>query len=52
MAGNLDEHMHLLLPTLIRLFQPGASDAPLDIRRATIRAFTNLAPTVQVKEYK
>lgn len=47
-GGNLDEHMHLLLPALIRLFQPDASDAPLDIRRATIRAFTNLAPTVQV----
>ena len=47
-AGNLDEHMHLLLPALIRLFKPDASDAPLDIRRATIRALIQLIPVVQV----
>ncbi|MCO5558518.1 hypothetical protein L7F22_012103 [Adiantum nelumboides] len=47
-GGNLDEHVHLLLPVLIRLFQPNASVAPLEIRRATLRAFTKLAPTVQV----
>lgn len=47
-GGNLDEHMNLLLPALIRLFQPDASDAPLEIRRATIKALTHLLPAVQV----
>ena len=43
--GTLDEHMHLLLPALIRLFKV---DAPVDIRRASIRTLTRLIPRVQV----
>ncbi|XP_023553781.1 serine/threonine-protein kinase TOR [Cucurbita pepo subsp. pepo] len=44
-GGTLDEHMHLLLPALIRLFKV---DAPVDIRRASIRTLTRLIPRVQV----
>ncbi|KGN43836.1 serine/threonine-protein kinase TOR [Cucumis sativus] len=44
-GGTLDEHMHLLLPALIRLFKV---DAPADIRRAAIRTLTRLIPRVQV----
>ncbi|CAN0830278.1 Serine/threonine-protein kinase TOR [Linum grandiflorum] len=40
-AGTLDEHMHLLFPALIRLFK---MDAPVDIRRATIKTLTRLIP--------
>lgn len=43
--GTLDEHMHLLLPALIRLFKV---DAPVDIRRAAIKTLTRLIPRVQV----
>lgn len=43
--GTLDEHMHLLLPALIRLFKV---DASVDIRRAAIKALTRLIPRVQV----
>lgn len=44
-VGTLDEHMHLLLPALIRLFKV---DAPTDIRCAAIRTLTRLIPRVQV----
>ncbi|XP_042517087.1 serine/threonine-protein kinase TOR isoform X2 [Macadamia integrifolia] len=44
-GGTLDEHMHLLLPALIRLFKV---DASVDIRRAGIKTLTRLIPRVQV----
>ncbi|KAI4295808.1 hypothetical protein L6164_035812 [Bauhinia variegata] len=44
-GGTLDEHMHLLLPALIRLFKV---DASVDIRRAAINTLTKLIPRVQV----
>ncbi|XP_011030285.1 PREDICTED: serine/threonine-protein kinase TOR-like isoform X2 [Populus euphratica] len=44
-GGTLDEHMHLLLPALIRLFKV---DASVDIRRAAIKTLTRLIPCVQV----
>lgn len=43
--GTLDEHMHLLLPALIRLFEVDASVA---IRRAAFKTLTRLIPRVQV----
>lgn len=47
-AGTLDEHMHLLLPALIRLFKV---DASLDVRRRAINTLTKLIPRVQVGYY-
>ncbi|XP_027362305.1 serine/threonine-protein kinase TOR isoform X2 [Abrus precatorius] len=44
-GGTLDEHMHLLLPALIRLFKV---DASVDIRRASIKTLIRLIPRVQV----
>ncbi|KAF4382019.1 hypothetical protein CsatB_005984 [Cannabis sativa] len=44
-GGTLDEHMHLLLPALIRLFKMEAS---VKIRRAAINTLTRLIPRVQV----
>ncbi|KAF6153004.1 hypothetical protein GIB67_021609 [Kingdonia uniflora] len=44
-GGILDEHMHLLLPALIRLFKAGA---PAVIRQASIQTLTKLIPCVQV----
>ncbi|KAF6172500.1 hypothetical protein GIB67_007013 [Kingdonia uniflora] len=44
-GGTLDEHMHLLLPALVRLFK---ADAPAVIRRAAIQTLTKLIPCVQV----
>ncbi|VVB07643.1 unnamed protein product [Arabis nemorensis] len=42
---TLDEHMHLLLPALIRLFKV---DAPVAIRRDAIKTLTRVLPCVQV----
>ncbi|KAL7199558.1 hypothetical protein ACSBR2_021782 [Camellia fascicularis] len=44
-GGTLDEHMHLLLPALIRLFNV---DASVNIRHAAIKTLTRLIPRVQV----
>ncbi|XP_054777757.1 serine/threonine-protein kinase TOR isoform X2 [Prosopis cineraria] len=44
-GGTLDEHMHLLLPALVRLFKV---DASVDTRRAAIKTLTRLIPRVQV----
>ncbi|KAJ6818004.1 serine/threonine-protein kinase TOR [Iris pallida] len=44
-GGTLDEHMHLLLPALIRLFKV---DASIDVRRSAINTLTILIPRVQV----
>ncbi|PWA13638.1 PIK-related kinase, FAT [Artemisia annua] len=45
-GGTLDEHMHLLLPALIRLF---IVDASVDIRRAAIKTLIRIIPRVQVR---
>ncbi|GAB2218008.1 hypothetical protein Droror1_Dr00001223 [Drosera rotundifolia] len=44
-GGTLDEHMHLLVPVLIRLIKVEAS---VDTRLATISTLTRLIPRVQV----
>ncbi|GER42126.1 serine/threonine protein kinase mTOR [Striga asiatica] len=44
-GGTLDDHMHLLLPALIRIFK---LDASVEVRRAAIRTLTKLIPRVQV----
>ncbi|CAH1417873.1 unnamed protein product [Lactuca virosa] len=46
-GGTLDGHMHLLLPSLIRLFKV---DAFVDIRRAPIKTLIRLIPHVQVND--
>ncbi|KAL2621813.1 hypothetical protein R1flu_002018 [Riccia fluitans] len=47
-GGTLDEHMHLLLPALVRLFRPDVSNAPNEIRRAAIKTLARLLPRMQV----
>ncbi|XP_057788062.1 serine/threonine-protein kinase TOR isoform X2 [Salvia miltiorrhiza] len=44
-GGTLDEHMHLLLPALIRIFKANAS---VEVRCAAIRTLIRLIPRVQV----
>lgn len=44
-VGTLDEHMHLLLPALIRLFKV---DASVGIKHRAINTLTKLIPRVQV----
>ncbi|XP_047947439.1 serine/threonine-protein kinase TOR-like isoform X2 [Salvia hispanica] len=44
-GGTLDEHMHLLLPALIRIFK---ANAPVEVRCAAIRTLIRLISRVQV----
>ncbi|KAL1534483.1 non-specific serine/threonine protein kinase [Salvia divinorum] len=44
-GGTLDEHMHLLLPALIRIFK---ANALVEVRCAAIRSLIRLIPRVQV----
>jgi FKBP12-rapamycin complex-associated protein len=44
----MDEHMHLVLPALMRLLKPSVLDAPVEIRRATIKTLSRLLPTMHV----
>jgi serine/threonine-protein kinase mTOR len=44
LLGNLDEHMHLVAPVLVRLFKVEL----VDIRRRAIITLTKLIPKVQV----
>lgn len=46
LLGTLDEHMHLLLPALIRIFKANAS---VEVRCAAIRTLIRLIPRVQVE---
>lgn len=50
-SGSVDEHMHLLLPALVRLFRPDVSNAPPEIRRAAIKTLGRLLPCVQVRTF-
>ncbi|WMV24574.1 hypothetical protein MTR67_017959 [Solanum verrucosum] len=45
-GGTLDEHMHLLFPTLIRLFKV---DASVEVRHGAIKTLTKLIPCVQTE---
>jgi serine/threonine-protein kinase mTOR len=45
--GNMDEHMHLVAPLLVRLFKVEL----VDIRRRAIVTLTKLIPKVQVSLY-
>lgn len=50
-SGSLDEHMHLLLPALVRLFRPDVSNAPIEIRSAAIKTLARLLPRMQVYDF-
>jgi FKBP12-rapamycin complex-associated protein len=43
--------MYLLLPTLVRLFKPDISNAPLEIKQATINMFGRILPSMEVGSY-
>jgi FKBP12-rapamycin complex-associated protein len=44
----LEEHLHLLLPALMRLASPAVSGTPLDVRRAVLRSLKRLLPRMRL----
>jgi len=47
----LEEHLHLLLPALMRLVSPAVSGTPLDVRRAVLRSLKRLLPRMRLAGY-
>eukprot|EP00898_Chlorokybus_atmophyticus_P008681 jgi/Chlat1/8814/Chrsp90S08148 len=50
-GGNVDEHLHLLLPAYVRLFKPGVTSAPLEVRRIAIQSLAKLLQRMQLTGY-
>lgn len=44
----MEEYLHLLLPSLVRLISPAVSSTPLDMRRAVLRSLKRLLPRLQL----
>jgi FKBP12-rapamycin complex-associated protein len=44
----LEEHLHLLLPALMRLVSPAVSVTPLDVRRSVLRSLKRLLPRMRL----
>lgn len=51
LGPSVEEHLHLLLPALVRLISPSVSVTPLDIRRAVLRSMKRLLPRMQLAGY-
>ena len=43
-----DEHLHLMLPALVRLFRPGVAPVPTPIRSLVLRSLAALLPRMQL----
>ena len=44
----VDEHLHLMLPALVRLFRPGVAPVPQHIRATVMRSLATLLPRMQL----
>jgi FKBP12-rapamycin complex-associated protein len=47
-SSSVEEHLHLVLPALVRLFQPGVADVPLAVRQMTLQSLRRLLPRLQL----
>lgn len=47
----MDDSLHLLLPSMVRLISPAASSTPPEIRRAALRSLRKLIPRMQLGGY-
>jgi FKBP12-rapamycin complex-associated protein len=50
-SSSVEEHLHLVLPGMVRLFQPGVADVPLAVRRMTLQSLRRLLPRMQLTGY-
>ncbi|KAK3265871.1 hypothetical protein CYMTET_25479 [Cymbomonas tetramitiformis] len=50
-SSSVEEHLHLVLPAMVRLFQPGVAEVPLAVRRATLQSLGRLLPRMQLAGY-
>jgi FKBP12-rapamycin complex-associated protein len=47
-GSAVDEHLHLMLPALVRLFRPGVAPVPVAVRSTTLRSLATLLPRMQL----
>ena len=47
-GSAVDEHLHLMLPALVRLFRPGVAPVPWRVRSLVIRSLATLLPRMQL----
>ena len=47
----LEDQLHLLMPSLMRLVSPAVPNTPVDIRRAVLRGLRRLLPRMQLAGY-
>eukprot|EP00899_Mesostigma_viride_P025256 jgi/Mesvir1/5915/Mv00684-RA.1 len=51
-GGNMDEHVHIILPALVRLFNPSSvCDQPLELSKYAIASLAKLLPRMQFTGY-
>lgn len=48
LGSALEDHLHLLLPSLMRLVSPAAPGTPLDVRRTVLRSLKRLLPRMRL----
>ena len=46
-GNGIDEHLHLVLPSIVRLFKPGVAPVPFQVRRAVLASLSRLLPRMQ-----
>ncbi|PNH00404.1 Serine/threonine-protein kinase TOR, partial [Tetrabaena socialis] len=51
LGGAVDDSLHLLLSSMVRLISPAASSTPPEIRRAALRSMRKLIPRMQLGGY-
>jgi FKBP12-rapamycin complex-associated protein len=50
-SASVEEHLHLVLPAMVQLFQHGVADVPMSVRRATLQSLRRLLPRMQLAGY-
>ena len=45
---GIDEHLHLILPTIVRLFKPSVISVPLEIRRSALQSLRRILPSLSL----
>ncbi|ABO93925.1 predicted protein [Ostreococcus lucimarinus CCE9901] len=47
---SLNDHLYLILPTLVRIFKPSVLDMPLDIKRGALQSLRRLLPRMRLAD--
>eukprot|EP00798_Chlamydomonas_sp_ICE-L_P022753 gene22753-29921_t len=51
LGSAVEQHLHLLLPALVRLITPASSNTPIEIRKAALKSMRKLLPSMHLAGY-